>query len=137
MNISLELIIDLYKKTAIFIVIFSVISFVFISFLKGMYNGFSFGLGSFIVFLNVLGFYLISKFSNGEGKIKKDKIIFSALLFISDFFFIILMIFALIKFNIVEHKFFIGGISVGFLIFFASNLIILPFKIYNKELRND
>jgi len=137
MNINLTLITDLYKKTAFFVLILSIISFVLVSFLKSIFNGFSFGIGCFIIFLNILGIYLISKFSEGKTNIEKDRIIFSAFLFIGKLFLIIILIFILIKLHIVEPKFFLGGLSLGFLIFFISNLIILPVKIYKKELKND
>ena len=133
MNINLDLISGLYKKTAIIIFICSVLSFMVIYFFKPIFIAFSFSVGSFLIFLNVLGIYLIGKFSSQKKEINKDRVIFSIFLFIGKLFLILIIIFFLIKLHLVDNKWFLGGLSLGFLIFFTANLIFLPIKIYKQE----
>ncbi len=134
MNISLSIISDLYKKTAIVILIFSFLSFIILKFFLNFFYSISFSIGCFILFLNVLGIFLISCFAKGkENNIGKEKIIFSTILFFGKLFLIIAIIFLLLKFHLVDSKYFLGGLSLGFAIFFISNLIFLPIKIYKQE----
>ena len=134
MNINLYLITDLYKKTAIIILILSVSFAIIVSFLKNsFFKGYSFGIGCFLIFLNVIGIYFIGKFSINKSQITKDRIVFSILLFLGKLFFILLIIFLLIKFHLVNNIWFLGGLSLGFAVFFIANLIILPVKIYKQE----
>ena len=133
MNINIDLISGLYKKTAFIILICSILSFVIIAFLKPIFIAFSFSIGSFLIFLNVLGIYLIGKFSSQKREIGKDRIIFSIILFFGKLLLILLIIFLLIKLHLVDNKWFLGGLSLGFLIFFIANLVFLPIKIYKQE----
>ncbi len=133
MNLNLNIIVDLYKKTSIFILITTIISFILVSFLYGIFKGFSVSIGSFLLFLNVSGISLIAKFSEGKSKINKDRIIFSIFLFVGKMFLIIFIIFILLYFKLVNTVMFIIGLSIGFFIFFIANLIFLPIKIHKYE----
>ncbi len=133
MQLNLKLIKELYFKTSIVILILSLLSFPVVYFFSGFFKAFSCSIGCFILFLNVLGISFIAKFSEKEDSINKDRVIFSIILFIGKLFFILAVIFIFIKFKLVNNIMFIIGLSVGFFIFFISNLIFLPIKIYKKE----
>ncbi len=133
MNLNLNLLVDLYKKTSIILAFLTILSLVILLFFFSFYKSFSFAIGCFIIFLNVLGISLIAKFSEGKSNINKDRIIFSMVLFIGKMFLIIAIIFILLKFHFVNVKMFIGGLSLGFLIFLLANIIFLPLKIYKQE----
>ncbi len=133
MNLNLDLIVDLYKKTSYILALLTIISLFSLLFFFSFFKSFSFALGCFIIYLNVLGIFLIAKFSEKQSKINKDRIIFSMVLFIGKMFLIIAIIFILLKFHFVNVKMFIGGLSLGFLIFLLANIIFLPLKIYKQE----
>jgi len=133
MNINLNIITDLYKKTAIFLLVISIFSFIVLNFITNSFLSFSFATGCFILFLNVTGIFLIAKFSENRKSIHKDRIIFSSILFFAKLLFILALIFILIKFHLVNNRFFLFGLSLGFAIFFLANLIFLPVKIYKEE----
>ncbi len=133
MKINLEIIIDIYKKTAYLIGILSLLSLVLFSVVYNFFKGYSFAIGDFIIFLNVIGISFIAKFCRVTDNVEKDKLIFSIMLFIGKLFFLLVVIFLLIHFKLVDNIMFLGGLSLGFFIFFIANLIFLPFKIYQAE----
>ena len=86
-----------------------------------------------MIFLNVLGIFFIAKFCRATDNVEKDKLVFSMLLFAGKLLFILIMIFLLIHFKLVDNMLFLGGLSLGFFIFFIANLIFLPLQIYRAE----
>ena len=133
MDLNLKIIKDLYLKTSIVLLALSVILFIPLYFFYGFFKSLSCSIGCFVIFLNVFGISLIAKFSENKTKINRERVIFSILLFIGKLFFILILIFALIKFKLVDNTMFIVGLSIGFLIFFIANLVFLPLKIYKQE----
>ncbi len=133
MNINLEIIIDIYKKTTIILGIISILSFSVISYILTPFKGYSVAIGDFMIFLNVLGIFLIAKFCKSTDNVEKDKLVFSMLLFAGKLLFVLIVIFLLIHFKLVDNMMFLSGLSLGFFIFFIANLIYLPLKIYQKE----
>ena len=133
MKINLEIIIDIYKKTSLFIGLLSILSLILLSFLFNFFKGYSFSIGNFMIFLNVLGIFFIAKFCRATDNVEKDKLVFSMLLFAGKLLFILIMIFLLIHFKLVDNMLFLGGLSLGFFIFFIANLIFLPLQIYRAE----
>jgi F0F1-type ATP synthase assembly protein I len=137
MKINLEIIIDIYKKASIFIGALSLLSFVVVSFVFNYFKGYSFAVGNFIIFLNVVGIMFIAKFCRSTDNVEKDKLVFSILLFMGKLFFLLVLIFLIIHFKLVDNIMFLGGLSLGFFIFFIANLIFLPLKIYKLEKREN
>jgi hypothetical protein len=133
MKININLVIDIYKKTAVIIGILSILSFIIFSLLMNTYKGFSFSIGTFLIFLNVLGIALIGKFSGANQNIEKDKVIISIILFLGKLMLLLIILFLLIYFKLVDEKLLIAGLSLGFFIFFIANLIFLPLQIYKIE----
>ena len=133
MKINLKIIIDIYKKTGFIIGILSLLSFLIITFTFNIFKGYSFGIGTFILFLNVMGIALIAQFCGVTKNVEKDKLIFSMLLFAGKLLLLLILIFLLIHFKLVNNIMFLGGLSLGFFIFFLANLIFLPLKIYQIE----
>ncbi len=133
MKINLNLIINIYKKAAFFSGILSVLSFLFFTFLYNVYNGFSFSIGTFLIFLNIVGIVLIGKFSGATENVEKEKVVISIILFLGKLLLLLVIIFILIYFKLVNEKLFLGGLSLGFFIFFIANLIFIPLQIYKIE----
>ena len=133
MKINLNLIINIYKKTAYILGVLSILSFILLLFLYNIDAGFSFSIGSFLILLNIVGIILIAKFSSDNGNIEKEKVVISIALFVGKLFLLLVVIFLLIYFKLVNDKLFLGGLSLGFLIFFIANLIFIPIEIYKIE----
>ncbi len=133
MKINLNLIINIYKKTSFILGVLSILSFILLLFLYNMDAGFSFSIGSFLILLNIVGIILIAKFSSDNGNIEKEKVVISIALFVGKLFLLLVVIFLLIYFKLVNDKLFLGGLSLGFLIFFIANLIFIPIEIYKIE----